>query len=308
MEFLHISVLLNECLENLNINPDGIYVDGTAGGAGHSSEIAKRLSKNGRLLSLDKDPDALKTARERLSKFDNVSVLETDYAYIKDVVHRQGISSVDGVLMDLGVSSFQLDTAERGFSYHKDAPLDMRMTKSGKSAADVVNTYPASELYRIIRDYSEEKYAKSIANNIVKFRDTKPIETTLELVDIIKNSMPMSAKRDANPPPKTFQAIRIEVNSELDNLKEGLFGAFDILKSGGRLCVITFHSLEDRIVKNFYADMAKGCTCPPDFPVCVCGNKPKGKIITKKPIIASDDELEKNQRSRSAKLRVIEKI
>lgn len=307
MEFKHYSVLLNECLEGLDIKPDGIYVDGTAGGAGHSREIAKRLT-TGRLIAIDKDPDAIITATERLAPYKTAQVVKGDFSEIPYILENLGIEKVDGILLDIGVSSHQLDTADRGFSFHADAPLDMRMSQSGKSAYDVVNNYSKQDLTRIIRTYGEEKYASSIAFNIVKAREEKAIETTLELVEIIRNSVPFSARRESHPGKKTFQAIRIEVNGELDRLTECINNSFEKLSVGGRFCIITFHSLEDRIVKQGFAKFTKGCTCPPDFPVCVCGKTPRAKLINKKPIEASAKELEENNRSRSAKLRILEKI
>lgn len=306
MEYSHISVLLNECIEGLSIKPNGIYVDGTAGGAGHSVEIAKRLDK-GRLIAIDRDPTAVEVASERLKGY-NAAVVKANYSEIDEVLKSLSIDKADGVLLDLGVSSHQLDKAERGFSYHNDAPLDMRMSCEGLSARDVVNTYSYEELSRILFEYGEEKFSRSIASAIVRTRETKPIETTLELAEIIKSSVPQRVRREKNPCKKTFQAIRIEVNSELEHLSIALDKAFDVLNSGGRLCVISFHSLEDRLVKQRFASFCKGCICPPDFPQCVCGRKPKGRLVNRKPILASQDELEVNNRSRSAKLRIIEKI
>lgn len=306
MEFSHISVLLNECIEGLSIKPNGIYVDGTAGGAGHSVEIAKRLDK-GRLIAIDRDPTAVEVASERLKGY-NAAVVKANYSEIDEVLKNLSIDKADGVLLDLGVSSHQLDKAERGFSYHNDAPLDMRMSCEGLSARDVVNTYSYEELSRILFEYGEEKFSRSIASAIVRTRETKPIETTLELAEIIKASVPQRVRREKNPCKKTFQAIRIEVNSELEHLSIALDKAFDVLNNGGRLCVISFHSLEDRLVKQKFAGFCKGCVCPPDFPQCVCGRKPKGRLVNRKPILASQGELEVNNRSRSAKLRIIEKI
>ena len=306
MEYSHISVLLNECIEGLSIKPNGIYVDGTVGGAGHSVEIAKRLDK-GRLIAIDRDPTAVEVASERLKGY-NAAVVKANYSEIDEVLKSLSIDKADGVLLDLGVSSHQLDKAERGFSYHDDAPLDMRMSCEGLSARDVVNTYSYEELSRILFEYGEEKFSRSIASAIVRTRETKPIETTLELAEIIKASVPQRVRREKNPCKKTFQAIRIEVNSELEHLSVALDKAFDVLNSGGRLCVISFHSLEDRLVKQRFASFCKGCVCPPDFPQCVCGRKPKGRLVNRKPILASQDELEVNNRSRSAKLRIIEKI
>lgn len=307
MEFNHIPVMLNECMEGLAIRPDGIYVDGTAGGAGHSSAIASRLGSNGRLIALDRDPDAVKIAAERLSVFPNAQVIHSNYSQIREVLDSLGIDKVDGILMDLGVSSYQLDEGSRGFSYHTDAPLDMRMSKEGTSAADIVNTCSEQELARIIFEYGEEKFSRRIASNIIKARAEKPIETTLELADIVRMSVPQKARRDKNPCKKTFQAIRIAVNGELDHLSKGLEDAFYSLKSGGRLAVITFHSLEDRLVKQKFAGWCRGCICPPDFPQCVCGRKPEGSLVNRKPIEADDGEVEGNVRSRSAKLRIIER-
>lgn len=307
MEFRHIPVLLDECMDGLAIKPDGIYVDGTAGGAGHSSAIAARLGEKGRLIALDRDPDAVKTATERLSVYPNARVIHRNYSEMREVLDEIGVGKVDGVLMDLGVSSYQLDEGSRGFSYHSDAPLDMRMSKEGLSAADIVNTYSESELARIIFEYGEEKFSRRIASNIIAARENAPIRTTLELADIIRESVPQKARREKNPCKKTFQAIRIAVNGEFEHLSQGLDEAFYSLKAGGRLAVITFHSLEDRLVKKKFAEWCKGCICPPDFPQCVCGHKPQGKLVNRKPIEAKESELEKNNRSRSAKLRVIER-
>lgn len=308
MEFKHISVLLDESIEGLDIKPDGIYVDGTAGGAGHSREIAKRLDpEKGRLIALDRDPEAVKTASERLSGLP-AQVVHANYSEIRSVLDGLDISGVDGILMDLGVSSYQLDNGGRGFSYHQNAPLDMRMSSEGLSARDVVNDFSEERLAKIIFEYGEEKFSRSIAANIVKARETAPIETTFELAEIIKNSVPQRVRREKNPCKKTFQAIRIAVNDELGHLDRALDEAFDCLNVGGRLAIITFHSLEDRLVKQRYLTFAKGCTCPPEFPVCVCGKTPRGKIITRKPIEPSAEELAENNRSRSAKLRIIEKL
>ncbi len=306
MDFKHISVLLNESIDGLNINPDGIYVDATAGGAGHSLEIAKRL-KSGRLIAIDRDPTAVAVATERLKGF-NATVVQSNYSDIDEVLKSLDIKGVDGVLLDLGVSSHQLDTSDRGFSYHVDAPLDMRMSQEGASAKDLVNTFSYEELSRIIFEYGEEKFARSIASRIVKEREIKPIETTLELAEIIKASVPAKVRREKNPCKKTFQAIRIAVNSEFEHLSLVLDRAFEALNQGGRLVIITFHSLEDRIVKQRFSGWCKGCICPPDFPQCICGKEPLGKLINRKPIEASEVELEDNKRSRSAKLRVIEKL
>ena len=306
MEFKHVSVLLNECIENLDIKPSGIYVDGTAGGAGHSKEIAKRLT-DGHLFALDRDPDAVKTATERLAGLP-ATVIQTNYADMKTALAEKGIDAVDGVLLDLGVSSWQLDNGDRGFSYHMDAPLDMRMSQSGTSAADLVNTLGVQELTDILRDYGEEKFAYRIACNIVKARERALIETTLQLADIISSSVPAAVRRDGHPARKSFQAIRIAVNQEFEAETEGIKAAFEMLKPGGRLCVITFHSLEDRLVKNLFSEFSKGCICPPEIPICVCGRKPQGKLVTRKPIVPTEKEVKQNARSRSAKLRVIEKL
>ena len=306
--FQHVSVLLNESIEGLNIKPDGIYVDGTAGGAGHSSEIAKRL-KTGRLIALDKDPDAIATATERLSKYPCATVVRSDFAEIPAVLDSLGIDKVDGVLLDLGVSSHQLDEAERGFSYHSEAPLDMRMSQEGLSAYDLVNGASGAELAKILYDYGEEKFAPRIVNAILDARAVKPIETTTELADIVRNAVPAAVRRkEGHPARKTFQAIRIAVNGELDRLSEALDRAFERLAPGGRFAIITFHSLEDRMVKQAFAEYTKGCTCPPEFPVCVCGKTPRGKLVSRKPIEPTPEELEVNHRSRSAKLRIIEKL
>ncbi len=307
MDFSHIPVLCGEVIETLRILPDGVYIDGTAGGGGHSSEIAKRLNL-GRLISIDKDPEAIRAAAERLRPYRNVTLVNDDFSEIKRICAENGISGADGILLDLGVSSYQLDNPDRGFSYSQDAPLDMRMSGKGMSAFDVVNTYSGGELTRIIREYGEERYAARIAEFIVKARAERNIDSTARLGDIIKNAVPAAARREGGHPAKrTFQAIRIEVNGELEHLKEALESGFSILRSGGRFAVISFHSLEDRIVKQFFADKQKGCDCPPDFPVCVCGKKPQAKPITKKPIEAAEDELLKNPRSKSANLRGIEK-
>ena len=310
MEFNHVSVLLNECLEALNIKEDGIYVDCTLGGAGHSSQIVKRLSKNGRLIGIDQDRDALRAAGERLQNFSNVTLVHNNFHNIGAILEELGVEKVDGILMDLGVSSYQLDEGERGFSYMKDAPLDMRMNRENNfSAYDVVNDYSEEELYRIIRDYGEEKFAKRIANFIVNKRSEKNIETTLELVEIIKDAIPAKARREGpHPAKRTFQAIRIEVNSELSILNKAIEDGVNKLNSGGRMAIITFHSLEDRIVKNKFRDLAVSCRCPKEFPVCICGENAKVKVISRKAIEPSKQEVEENPRSRSAKLRVIEKL
>ncbi len=298
--------MLDECIEGLAIKPEGIYVDGTAGGAGHSKEIAKRLT-TGRLIAIDRDPEAVKTATERLEGL-NAEVVLSNYDEIRRVLDERSVEGADGILLDLGVSSYQLDNAQRGFSYHNEAPLDMRMSSSGMSARDVVNDYTEEMLSQIIFRYGEEKFAKSIARGIVKAREQAPIETTLQLAEIVKNNVPQKARREKNPCKKTFQAIRIEVNGELEHLSNALDAAFDCLNVGGRMCVITFHSLEDRLVKQRFLEYCKGCECPPDFPVCVCGKTPRGKLINRKPITASQQELDENLRSRSAKLRIIEKL
>ena len=308
-EFHHISVLLEECLEGLNIRPDGIYVDGTLGGAGHSSQIAKRLT-NGRLIGIDRDPVALEAAGKRLEPYgDRVTLVHSNFSLMKQVLEDLKIDGVDGILLDLGVSSPQLDDGERGFSYMVDAPLDMRMNGGDSlSAETVVNTWPQEELRRILYAYGEERYAPQIAAAICRRRETAPIETTLELVDAIRSAMPPAALREKQHPAKrSFQAIRIAVNDELGSVEKVMEDAIPMLNPGGRLAVITFHSLEDRIVKNAMTDASKGCTCPPNFPVCVCGKKPQVKLISRKPIVASARELKENPRSRSAKLRVCEK-
>ena len=306
MEFKHISVLLEETIDSLNIKPDGIYIDGTAGGAGHSSEIAKRLT-TGRLIALDQDPDAVRTACERLSGY-NATVVQCNFSEMKQAAENVGVKKVDGILLDLGVSSYQLDNGDRGFSYKYDAPLDMRMSQSGTTASDLVNTLSADELTKIFRDYGEEKFAYKIACNIVKRRETQKIETTTQLAEIIATSYPAAARRDGNPARKCFQALRIAVNDELGHLERVLDTAFDMLNAGGVISIITFHSLEDRIVKQRFKEYTTGCTCPADFPVCVCGKMPRGNLQFKKPITASNEELAVNQRSRSAKLRAIIKL
>ena len=306
MEFNHISVLLNECIDGLNIKPNGIYVDGTAGGGGHSSEILKNLD-NGKLISIDQDPDAIKTVSERFKNDQNSIIAKGNFSDMKKILNDRNIYQVDGVLLDIGVSSHQLDTAERGFSFHEDAPLDMRMSQSGQTAADLVNNLSEKEISRILFTYGEEKYAPSIARNIVKYRQNEEIKTTLQLADIIRNSVPEKVRRNGHPARKSFQALRIAVNKELEVLEKGLDDALEVLAPNGRLAVITFHSLEDRIVKQKMAKWSQGCVCPPDFPVCVCDNKPKVKIINKKPILANSTELTQNPRSRSAKLRICEK-
>ncbi|MBQ2315708.1 MAG: 16S rRNA (cytosine(1402)-N(4))-methyltransferase RsmH [Clostridia bacterium] len=306
MEFNHISVLLNETIDSLNIKPNGIYVDGTAGGAGHSREIAKRL-ETGRLIALDRDPDAVLVATERLKGL-NATVVNCNFSEMREALSELGIYKVDGILLDLGVSSYQLDNGERGFSYHKEAPLDMRMSKAGTTAADLVNTLSQNELCRIFRDYGEEKFAYKIAGEIIKEREISPITTTTRLADIIASAVPAAARRDGHPARKCFQALRIEVNGELQSLADTLDTAFDLLNTDGVLSIITFHSLEDRMVKLRFKEYCTGCTCPPDFPVCVCGKTPRGELVSRKPIVAGKEELENNSRSRSAKLRAIRKL
>ena len=306
MEFVHIPVLLEEVLVGLDIKPDGVYIDGTAGGAGHSKEIAKRLSDKGLLIALDRDPDAVAVSTERLQGLP-ARVFLCNYDEMQRVLHELEIEAADGILLDLGVSSHQLDTGERGFSYHVDAPLDMRMSQSGFSAADLVNTWPESEIARILFEYGEEKFARSIARKIAEAREKAPVSTTLELAELVKSGVPQKVRREKNPCKKTFQAIRIAVNGEFEHLEKGLEAAFECLKPGGRLAVITFHSLEDRIVKKQFAKWCQGCICPPDFPQCVCGREPEGKLVNRKPIVAAESELNNNIRSRSAKLRVIER-
>lgn len=313
MEFQHKSVLLDECLENLNIKSDGIYVDGTIGGAGHSSEIYKRLNHNGVLIGLDQDEFAVETSINRLNQINSKAkfeVVNTNFKNIKTACEMLGVKGVDGILLDLGVSSHQLDEASRGFSYQNDAPLDMRMDKNAElSAYYIVNNYPEKDIYEIIRDYGEEKWASRIARFIVEARDKQPIKTTFELVDLIKKAIPSSARRDGpHPAKRTFQAIRIAVNDELGILDKTIEDCVSLLNSGGRLCIITFHSLEDRIVKLQFNRQVNPCTCPPSFPVCVCGKKPQALLVNRKPIVSSDKELEENPRARSAKLRVIQKI
>ncbi len=310
-EFSHFSVLLDECIENLNIKPDGVYVDGTAGGAGHSSKIAERLSESGLLIPIDQDEDAIKVITKRLEPFgDRVKIVRDNFSNIKNVLDSVGVEKIDGLLLDLGVSSYQLDTAERGFSYMADAPLDMRMdNRAARSAYNVINEYSADDLKRIIYDFGEERFAPKIVAGIIKAREQAPISTTGELVEIIKKSIPSFARREElSSVKRVFQAVRIEVNKELDVIAPTIEAAVNAMREGGRIVIITFHSLEDRIVKQTFNQLASGCTCPKDFPVCVCGNKPKIKIITKKPILPSDAELAVNSRSKSAKLRVAEKI
>ena len=309
MEFKHKSVLLNETIDGLNIKPDGIYVDGTLGGGGHAYEVCRRLGEKGSIVGIDQDAAAIEAASARLKDFgEKVTIVRSNYCDMKSKLHELGIDKVDGIVLDLGVSSYQLDTAERGFSYHEDAPLDMRMSKSGLSAYDVVNEYSKEQLEKILFEYGEEKFAHGIVSGILKAREAAPIKTTLELAEIVKRNVPLKVRKEKNPCKKTFQAIRIEVNGELDELKKGMSEAFERLSAGGRLAIITFHSIEDRIVKNTFREYCTGCTCPPDFPVCVCGKKPRGRTVYRKPITASEEELEVNNRSRSAKLRVIEKL
>ena len=309
MEFKHKSVLLDETIEGLNVKPDGIYVDGTLGGAGHSFQIASKLNSQGRLIGFDQDEDAIKASTEKLKDFNNVTIVRSNYRNMKEELNNLGIYEVDGIMLDLGVSSYQLDTIERGFSYKEEAPLDMRMdNRQDMTARDIVNGYSQSDLFRIIRDYGEDKFAANIAKHIVANREEKPIETTTELAEIIKAAIPMKFRKQGGHPAKqTFQAIRIELNSELTVLTESLMEMIDLLKPEGRICIITFHSLEDRIVKNIFKDAENPCTCPKTFPVCVCGKKSKGKVITRKPIVPSEEELEYNSRSKSAKLRIFEK-
>ena len=307
MEFSHIPVLLSETIDGLSIKPDGVYVDGTAGGGGHSAEILKRLT-DGKLYSIDQDPDAIQTVTERFRDNDNSVIIQGNFSEMKELLNSRGVFSVDGVLLDIGVSSHQLDTADRGFSFHEDAPLDMRMSQSGTTAADLVNSLSFEELTKILYEYGEEKYAGSIVKSIIKEREKRPITTTLELAEIVKESVPQRVRRDGHPARKTFQALRIAVNHELDALEKGMDSAFKLLNPKGRLAIITFHSLEDRIVKRKMAQWYQGCTCPKDFPVCVCGKKPKAKAVTKKPITANSLEINQNSRSRSAKLRICEKI
>lgn len=312
MEFNHYSVLLNETIENLNIKPDGIYVDGTLGGGGHAYQVASRLSEKGRLIGIDQDADAIAAAGERLKEFgDKITIIRSNYANMKEELHRIGVEKVDGIVLDLGVSSFQLDTPERGFTYRdENAPLDMRMDdRQSLTAKDIVNGYSEMNLYRIIRDYGEDKFAKNIAKHIVQERAKKPIETTGELTEIIRASIPMKVQvTGGHPAKRTFQAIRIELNKELEVLQNNLDDMIDLLNLGGRICIITFHSLEDRIVKTNFKRNENPCTCPSDFPVCVCGKKSKGKVVTRKPILPSEEELEVNSRSKSAKLRVFERV
>lgn len=311
MEFNHKSVLLNETIENLNIKPEGIYVDGTLGGGGHSYEIAKRLNGKGRLIGIDQDKEAIMAATQRLEEFkDKVSIVKSNYCNMGQVLRELGISKVDGIILDLGVSSYQLDTPQRGFSYNEDAPLDMRMdTDNPLTAKDIVNGYSIDELTKIIKDYGEDRFARNIAKHIVSAREKAPINTTFELNEIIKAAIPAKVRQTGGHPSKrTFQAIRIELNRELDVLKDTLEQMIDLLNPEGRICIITFHSLEDRIVKTIFKDMENPCVCPPQFPVCVCGKESKGNVVTRKPIIPSLEELEYNKRSKSSKLRVFERV
>ena len=311
MEFRHKSVLLEETIEGLNVKPDGIYVDGTLGGAGHAVEVCSRLSAKGRFIGIDQDQDAIIAASERLAAYeDRVTIIRSNYCYMVNELRNLGIHQVDGILLDLGVSSYQLDNEERGFTYRVDAPLDMRMDqRQTRTAADIINGYEEKELYRIIRDYGEDKFAKNIAKHIVAARQEKPIQTTGELTEIIRRAIPMKIQAAGGHPAKrTFQAVRIELNRELEVLRESLDGMIGMLGDGGRICIITFHSLEDRIVKTIFRKNENPCTCPPDFPVCVCGRKSMGKVITRKPILPGAAELEDNSRSKSAKLRVFERV
>ena len=310
MEFKHKSVLLEETIDGLRVKPDGIYVDGTLGGAGHAREVCQRLSAKGRFIGIDQDQDAIVAASERLAPYgDRVQIIRSNYCYMANELRNLGIQKVDGIVLDLGVSSYQLDNEERGFTYRVDAPLDMRMDqRQTRTAADIVNGYDEKELYRIIRDYGEDKFAKNIAKHIAAARAKAPIQTTGELTEIIRQSIPMKIQAAGGHPAKrTFQAIRIELNRELDVLRESLDGMIDLLNDDGRICIITFHSLEDRIVKTMFRKNENPCTCPSDFPVCVCGKKSKGKVITRKPILPSDLEMEENPRSKSAKLRIFER-
>ncbi len=310
MDFKHVSVLLNETIDGLNINPDGIYVDGTLGGGGHAYEVCKRLSDKGRLVGIDQDGEALEAAREHLKEFeDKITLVRSNYCEIDTILKDLDIDKVDGIVLDLGVSSYQLDNIERGFSYKSDAPLDMRMDqRQVKTAADVVNTYSENELFRIIRDYGEDKFAKNIAKHIVMERQKKPFETTAQLSEVIKHSIPMKFQnKGGHPAKKTFQAIRIEVNKELTVLRDSIDKMIELLNENGRICIITFHSLEDRIVKTKFRENENPCTCPPDFPVCVCGKVSKGKVITRKPIVPGDKEITENKRAKSSKLRIFER-
>lgn len=311
INFIHKSVLLDETINMLNIQPEGIYVDGTLGGGGHSYEVCKQLGDKGRLIGIDQDEAAIQAGGKRLEEFiDKVTVVRSNYSNIKSVVSNLGIAKVDGIILDLGVSSYQLDTVERGFSYKEDAPLDMRMdTRGNMTAKDIVNNYSEMELYRIIRDYGEDNFAKNIAKHIVRRREVAPLETTNDLTEVIKAAIPMKVRMNGGHPAKrTFQAIRIELNKELEVLSNSLDDMIELLNPGGRLCIITFHSLEDRIVKSIFRKNENPCTCPSNFPVCICGNKSKGNVITRKPIVPSEEEMELNKRAKSSKLRVFEKI
>jgi 16S rRNA (cytosine1402-N4)-methyltransferase len=311
VNFVHKSVLLDETIEMLNIKPDGIYVDGTLGGGGHSYEVCKHLGESGRLIGIDQDEAAIIAGGKRLEEFgDKVTIVRSNYSNMEDVLHNLGIEKVDGIILDLGVSSYQLDTPERGFSYRENAPLDMRMdTRGDITAKDIINGYSEMELYRIIRDYGEDNFAKNIAKHIVKRRMVAPLETTDELTEVIKAAIPMKVRMNGGHPAKrTFQAIRIELNKELDVLKDSLDSMIRMLNPGGRLCIITFHSLEDRIVKSIYRKNENPCICPPNFPMCVCGKVSHGRAVTRKPIIPSEEEMETNKRAKSSKLRVFEKI
>ena len=310
MEFKHKSVLLEETIRNLKVKPDGIYVDGTLGGGGHAYEVCRQLSAKGSLIGIDQDEAAIEAAGERLQEFgDRVTIIRSNYCNMKKELQKIGISSVDGIVLDLGVSSYQLDNAERGFTYREDVPLDMRMDRRGsRTARDIVNTYTENELYRVLRDYGEEKFAKKIARNICTARSEKPRETTGELIELIKQSIPMKMRAvGGHPAKKTFQAIRIELNQELEVLRNSLDDMIELLNDGGRICIITFHSLEDRIVKTIFRRNENPCTCPPDFPVCVCGKTSMGRVITRKPILPDEEEIAVNKRSKSAKLRVFER-
>lgn len=310
MEFKHKSIMLEETIESLHIKPDGIYVDGTLGGAGHSLEIVRRLTKGGRLIGIDQDGDAIEAASGKLEPYkDQVTIVRSNYAQMKERLDELSVKGVDGILLDLGVSSYQLDNSDRGFTYREDVPLDMRMDqRQTRTARDIVNQYSEMELYHIIRDYGEEKFAKNIAKHIVRYREDESIETTGQLTEIIKAAIPKKVRMSGgHPAKKTFQAIRIELNQELDVLKDSLETMIDLLNDGGRLCVITFHSLEDRIVKNIFRTCQSPCICPPEFPVCVCGRVSKGQVITRKPIVPSEEEQDENPRSKSAKLRVFER-
>ena len=310
MAFEHVSVLLHETVDGLNVRPDGTYVDATLGGGGHAFEVCSRLGDKGRFIGIDQDADAIKAASERLAGFgEKVTIIRSNYRDMKPQLQAIGVDKVDGIVLDLGVSSYQLDTAERGFSYRADAPLDMRMDQRQKmTARDIVNGYSEAELYRVIRDYGEDRFAKNIAKHIVAEREKAPIETTGQLSEIIRHAIPMKIQKTSGHPSKrTFQAIRIELNHELEVLRDSLDGMIDMLRPGGRICIITFHSLEDRIVKSAFRKNEDPCICPSDFPVCVCGKTSKGKVVTRKPILPSEEEMEKNSRSKSAKLRIFER-